>query len=215
MSEPAKKHDQIPESYTPKELPEIVELAASLPKPPKKKGRKARVIEIQNAHLELLPPLKLIGRRYTNADRVKGGYSAYWAQWHRENLFAPLEALPKAPGVERGCFGFMRCDGNFEEHFEYWIGLVRAPDSPVPAGYESLALPAAPVFVCWLCGREKDGLYGQHERCVERLQAEGYTYYHDAQGYGYHFERYSEERFVDLDSSGRVILDYGLFVEKE
>lgn len=180
------------------------------------------MIEIQNVHLEQMPPLKFIGKRYTNADRdAGGGYGTRWGEWFENDWFTPLAGeesawfAPPVPGVKPGCIGFMRCDGDFDEHFEYWIGLLRAPDAPVPEGYESIDLPAATVGVCWLYGREKDGLYGQHNRCWEALQAEGLTERHDAQGYGYAFERYNGERFHNHygDENSRVILDYGIYVK--
>ena len=215
MSEPAKKPGQQPESYDPHEVPEIVKMAANLPQPPQKRRRKSRMIEIQNVHLEQWPSLKLIGKRYTNADRVKGSFSAQWTRWHENGWFAPLEALPKVPGMEPGPLGFMRCLGDtFDEYFEYWIGTLELPESPVPEGYEFIDLPAATVGICWLYGREKDGLYGQHSRCAEALQAQGWEFFDQPQQ-SFSFERYSCERFKDLDGTGRVILDYGIRVKWE
>ena len=183
------------------------------------------MIEIQNVHLEQMPPLRFIGKRYTNADRdAGGGYGARWGEWFARDWFTPLSGgesawfAPPVPGVEPGCIGFMRWNcRDFDTSFEYWIGLMCSPDTPVPEGYESIDLPAATVGVCWLNGREKDGLYGQHERCWEALQAEGLTEHHDAQGYGYAFERYNGERFEKHyeDENSRVILDYGIYGKEQ
>ena len=180
------------------------------------------MIEIQNVHLEQMPPLKLIGKRYTNADRVDGGYGAHWQEWFERDWFTPLAgeesawSTPPAPGVEPGCIGFMRYDcRDFDTSFEYWIGLMKSPETPVPPGYEAIDLPAGPVGVCWLGGRVADGLYGQHCRCEEAVKAEGWALYTDAQGYMYCFERYNGERFSDRyeDENSRVILDYGIYVQ--
>jgi len=172
------------------------------------------MIEIQNVHREQMPPLKLIGKRYTNADRVDGSYGAHWQEWFDKKWFAPLEALPMLPpDVETGCIGFMRWNcADFDTSFEYWIGTMDLLDTSVPEGYESIELPAKDVGVCWLYGKEKDGIYGQHDRCVEAIEAK-WELYTDPQGYMYCFERYNGERFKDQDGKNRVILDYGIYLK--
>ena len=184
-----------------------------------------RMIEIQNVHLEHMPPLRFIGKRYTNADRdAGGGFGARWGEWFENDWFTPLAGeasawfAPPAPGVEPGCIGFMRwnCD-DFDTSFEYWIGMMKSPETPVPPGCESIDLPAGPVGVCWLGGSAAEGLYGQHGRCEEAVKAEGWALYTDAQGYMYCFERYNGERFSEHyeDENSRVILDYGIYVTIE
>ncbi|MDR0883745.1 MAG: GNAT family N-acetyltransferase [Oscillospiraceae bacterium] len=207
-----KKEDFL-ESHSPKDMPEILRMAASMPTTPRKLKRRERMIEVQNVHLEQLPPLRFIGKRYTNADRDKGGgYGAHWKEWHDKGWFAPLEALPELPaGVETGYVGFMRCNNG---NFEYWIGTFDLPTTAPPEGYEFIDLPASTVGVCWLYGREKDGLYGQHDRCAEALKAQGWAFFDDPQE-SFAFERYNGERFKDRDGTGRVILDYGIRVKQE
>jgi len=209
MSEPAKKPGRQPESYSPKGKPEILKLAERLNTAP------THMIEIQNVHLEYLPPLQFIGKRCT---RRKGGYGAHWQEWFDKDWFAPLVALPEVPGVETGYIGLMRCDGVHDKkgrfpNFEYWIGTMDLPESPVPPGYESIDLPASPVGVCWLRGRVEDGIYGQHNRCEEAVKAQGQELHTDPRGFRYFFERYNGERFYTPDEEGRVILDYGIYVK--
>jgi hypothetical protein len=72
--------------------------------------------EITKTHKEHFPSLRFIGKRYTNADRVDGGYGAYWREWHEKGWFAPLEALPALPnGMETGYIGFMRNSPDWED----------------------------------------------------------------------------------------------------
>ena len=50
--------------------------------------------EIIKTLKENLPALRLIGKRYTNADRDEyGGYGAKWSEWGNNNWFEPLEKL--------------------------------------------------------------------------------------------------------------------------
>jgi hypothetical protein len=49
----------------------------------------AKVIK---AFKESFPPLRLIGRRYTDADRgPDGGFSQKWGEWFERGWFQPLE----------------------------------------------------------------------------------------------------------------------------
>jgi predicted transcriptional regulator YdeE len=170
-------------------------------------------VEIQNVHRETLPALKLVGKKYTNTDRVNGGYGAHWHTWFENDWFEQLEALPQPTGAaESGFLGFMRCNGN-DEDFEYWIGLFVSSKSPVPEGFAALDLPAGEVGVCWLHGREKDGIFSQHNRCEEELEKQGWEFFYDANGYKLFFERYNCPRWTTPDEKGQVILDYAIFIK--
>ena len=169
-------------------------------------------IKIQNIHRESLPALRLIGRRYTNFNRgPSGGYGEKWCEALQPGgLLDQLDALPHPAGVEHGCLGFMRCDGT-DENFEYWIGRFYNAGSAVPEGMDYLDIPAGEVGVCWLFGREKDGIFGQHGKCEKALQKQGWPLGTDAQGYKVFFERYSA-RWEQPDAKNRVILDYGIYL---
>jgi hypothetical protein len=88
--------------------------------------------EIIKVYKEHLPALRFIGKRYTENDRVNGGYGHKWGEWFQNNWFSPLEKSGSAGDIENGYLGFMRCYPNFE----YWIGVFLPPDTNIPEGYD-------------------------------------------------------------------------------
>lgn len=168
--------------------------------------------EIVNVEKITFPALRLIGRRYTEADRKNGFFSHKWGEWHEGNLFAPLERLPLPEGdafFDGSYIGALRMlDGSFE----YWIGMFFPEDTPVPEGYESARLPEGNCAVFWIKGNEASGeIYGMSaERlCQAELDRRGWMRKDD----GWHFERYNCPRFTAPDGEGNVILDYGIPLE--
>lgn len=158
------------------------------------------------------PACRLLGRRYTEADRQDGSFAHKWGEWFAGNLFAALEHLPLPEGDEfyDGAYiGAMRmADGEFE----YWIGMFFPEDTAVPEGFESVDLPAGSCALLWICGNEASGeIYGMSaERlCQAELDRRGWR---RKEG-GWHFERYNCPRFTNPDAAGDVILDYGIPLE--
>ena len=50
--------------------------------------------QIIKAYKEHFPALRLIGKRYTNADRdAGGGYGDKWHEWHQNGWLAEMEKL--------------------------------------------------------------------------------------------------------------------------
>jgi hypothetical protein len=47
--------------------------------------------EIIKTYKEHFPAIRLIGKRYTDADRANGSFGAQWAEWHVNGWFDPLE----------------------------------------------------------------------------------------------------------------------------
>lgn len=185
--------------------------------PPALEHRKGDyMLSFENIHKEHFPPLRFTGKRYTNKDRVDGGYGAHWREWFEKGWFDALVVLPPLPEeVQTGYIGFMRWKCDFENTFEYWIGTFDLPDTPPPPGYASLDIPESDIGVVWIHGRESDGIYSQHGKCESLLEESGMTVARNigGDGYTYCFERYHGGRFDTPDSEGRVILDYGIFVE--
>jgi len=51
-------------------------------------------MEIKKVYKENLPKVKLIGKRYTNADRDESGtFAGHWQQWFREEWFDALKSI--------------------------------------------------------------------------------------------------------------------------
>ncbi len=174
-------------------------------------------MEIIKSYRQSVPAVKLIGRKYGDADRVDGMFGYHWMQWMDNGWFQTIEVA--AGGKESlqslyedgtAALGFMRYkDG---APFEYWIGMFTPPSTPAPEGFDYLELGASNLGICWYLGTE-DEIYGKEHLAMERIQAEGMALQPDEQGYLNFFERYSMERFVDQDESKNKILDIGFVVK--
>lgn len=166
-------------------------------------------MEIVKVMKESMPDVKLIGKRYTDKDRDEHGtFARYWQQWFGEGLFDALCACKSIPGVSEDSFGLMRMT---EDGFEYWIGALFAPDSDVPGGYDTVAIPAGNVGVCWLRGNDKNGeMYSMEasDMAMKALTKSGMSFADD----GWFFERYNKARFTQPDENGFVILDIGTYL---
>ncbi len=166
-------------------------------------------IEIINAYIEEWPACRFIGRRYTPADSVNGSYGRKWGEWWANNLFAPLEKLPRLPIVGDSTMAAMRV---VDSQLEYWIGFFCAADAEAPEGYEAIEISPRRYAVLWRKGDEHNGeLYGleAHNLCLEELHRHGWIRRED----DWCFERYNCPRFTTPDEAGRVILDYGIAIE--
>ena len=159
--------------------------------------------EIIKVYKEHQPALRLIGKRYTDADMLNGGFGHLWGKWFQNNWFAALEGLGEVKGIENGYLGFMGSHPG-----EYWIGMFLPPNTVAPEGYEFIDLAEGDVGVCWIKGKNYDGsIYGMHEKCLEKLKENRM----DKHG-GFFFERYNCPRFTEKDDQGNVILDYGVYL---
>ncbi len=174
------------------------------------------MIQIINVYRQKLPRLRFIGKRYADSDRVDGSFGHLWEQWFKEAYFAALEANSKPAS----CFddanaplGLMRFREK-DHDFQYWIGLFRAADSPVPDGFESADFDASDVGIAWIQGPENE-LYKNEMQAFQRMTEEGYKIQADAEGATWFFERYSDERFMPENSDALPILDIGVYIASE
>ena len=122
---------------------------------------------------EMLPNVKLIGRRYTNADRdASGSFGPKWGEWFENGYFESLEKCAGVRRVSDDYFGAMR-DGS--AGFEYWIGMLAEPGSDVPEGFEAIEISGGPLGVCYVRGRADSAeLFGcdVHDACVAAWTAQ-------------------------------------------
>ena len=164
---------------------------------------------IIKTYKEHLPKLRFIGKRYTDNDRMNGGYGHKWDEWFRNGWFEALEKRGEAEGVENGYLGLMRSPG-----FEYWIGMFLPPETPAPDGYECIEMDEGDVGVCWIKGKEENGdIFGMHDQCMEKFKESGMgDFRSSAEGQTVFFERYNCPRFMERDDEGEVILDYGIYL---
>lgn len=162
------------------------------------------MITILKTQREVLPAAKLIGKRYTDADRDdSGGFGVQWGQWFANHWFEPLLGADLA-GNCSDPVGAMRCTA---AGFEYWIGVLAAPEHPVPEGYEAVRIPEGDLGVCFLYGKENSAdLFGMeaHNACVQAWADLGWHPQPDV----WYLERYNCPRYTVPDENGNVILDY-------
>ena len=168
-------------------------------------------MKIMKVYREYIPGVRLIGKRYTDADRKdEGGYAHKWKEWFDQNTAKTFVEMESLPGYEDVMIGAMYC----KEEFEYWIGMFFPPETEVPEGFDYADLPKSDLGTCWLYGKESTGeLYGPepHHACMEALKKKGW----DPKEEGWTFERYHCPRFTNEDGKGNVILDYCAHLKEE
>lgn len=167
------------------------------------------MVTILETRQETYPAVQLIGRRYTDADRdAFGSFGEKWQDWFRSGRFDALRQCGGIDQVSDDFIGAMRCT---EAGFEYWIGVLMAPEDPVPPGFEAVPIPAGNLGVCFLYGRDgSSDLFGMdaHNACVAAWQSQGWTPAPDA----WFLERYNCPRYTTPDEQGNVILDYCVYL---
>lgn len=161
--------------------------------------------EIKRIYRQSLPEMKLVGRCYGENDKCNGTFSNKWEEWFKNDLFSPLKLEGGGAEPFADCDAYIGlCRIKEGEPFQYWIGVFLPPDAPVPAGYESVALDALDIAVCWVYGKEPD-IYSFC--CLSALREAGYEWTADSSGVKWYFERYVCERFLKPDEKGNLILD--------
>jgi len=167
--------------------------------------------EIAKVYRERFPALRFVGKRYTGADGIDGGFAALWDQWFENGWFEPLDMADGVDVVDNGYIGLMRC----RPEFEYWIGVFLPSDAAVPSGYEFVDLAAGDVGMCWIKAPQGDkAIFGMDEQCAESVREGGLGTIRsrDAED-AYVFERYNCPRFTTPDADGNVVLDYGMYLD--
>lgn len=165
--------------------------------------------EIKRVYSQSMPAMKLVGRRYTEADRQNGTFGCKWSEWFENDLFSPLK-MPDTAEPFEDCDAYIGlCRMKEGEPFEYWIGVFLPPDFPVAEGYDSVLLDAGEIGVAWVCGKEPDIYFCC---CLEKLKEAGLEWTADKNGVKWCFERYVRPRFLAPDENGDVILDMCYYV---
>lgn len=163
------------------------------------------MITILETFLERCPDLKLVGKRYTDADRDQyGSFGEKWGQWFANGWFLTLESIGTAQ--DDSYVGAMRIT---EAGFEYWIGMLLASAEKIPEGFSVMEIPAGDMAVSYLYGKDGSAeLFGMeaHEACVAAWSAKGWI------PSGWFLERYNCPRYTTPDEKGNVILDYCAYV---
>ena len=159
---------------------------------------------------ERIPAVKLTGIKYTNADRgPDGSFACQWERWFQKGYFNQIESCERAVGVGGDYIGAMRMG---PDGFEYWIGMLIAPQAEIPEGFEAVEIPAGELGVCYVYGKDETGeLFGMdvHQACVRSWEEKGWKVSAD----GWYLERYNWPRYTTPDEKGNVILDYCAYMQ--
>jgi len=181
--------------------------------------------EIIKTYKERFPSLRLIGKRYTDDDRVDGSFGAKWGEWHQKGWFGELESAANPAEGEYGYLGLMTFRTDHQElspeenGFIYWIGIFFPPETPVPNGFDYLDLPESDVGINWIYGNGENGeIYGAepHSAAYQKLCDNGWGELGQNAGGEkliVFFENYTCPRFTTPDDQGNVILDYGFYLK--
>ena len=179
--------------------------------------------EVTRVYKEHFPALRLIGKRYTNADRVNGLFSSKWGEWDQNDWYAELQKLGPSDAVDNGVLGLMTCRSDHQEtgrdEFTYWIGWLFPAGTAVPDGFDHLDLPESDVGMTWVLGDDRTGeIYGHdpHTASYHKLTEQGWNRLRENAGGEktlVFFERYNGQRYTTRDEQGKVTLDYGFYIE--
>lgn len=170
--------------------------------------------EIIKCYKERLPALRFIGKKYTDKDRVYGGFGAKWGEWFQNGWFDELEKLGVLSENGNAYLGLMKWA---EGSFEYWIGIFFPENTLVPEGYGYVDFIGSDIGTCWIYGFEQnDNIYGMHDECVAKMMEEGFDFqddFGDGNKQFWFFERYNCPRFTTPDENGKIILDYCFYIK--
>lgn len=159
-------------------------------------------MKILETRLETYPAVKLIGKRYSDNDRdADGSYASKWDEWFRNGWFSQLKG-----GIETISDDYVGMDRFTSAGFEYWIGILMAPEDPVPQGFETVEIPAGDLAVSLVWGKPGPEIFGMDAlmACFAAWTERGWHPAKDA----WYLERYNCPRFTQPDAEGNVILDH-------
>jgi|GEM_PF-1449865 len=162
--------------------------------------KEIRIVAVYTEHFN---DLRLIGKKYGKED-----FDARWDEWYANDWFSPLERLGPASENDGAPLGAAQTATG---KLEYWIGMLFAPGTAVPEGYDYVDIPARDVAVCQIQGKNRRDLHSYEAHCLslETIKKHGHT----GSVNGWCFERYTSPRFTVPDAQGSVILDYCVTLE--
>lgn len=158
-------------------------------------------MEIVKIVRESCPAARFIGKKYTS--------SPDWGEWWEKGWFDILESAPRLDFNGDAYLGAVRIvDGDPER----WVGMLFAPNTPVPEGFEHVDIEPLDYAVCYLRDREGSGEFftmDTHDACLDAMEAQGLVRRED----DWCIERYACPNWTTPDADGCVILDYAIAIK--
>jgi len=176
MSEPIKKIEQTPESYSPKDKPEIIKLAEL-----------ATDVKINDEIVPLLfkkeiihlPKSFLVGKKVTypiakqGVKEEDGGnppLNLLWQQCGNDGTFDWIEKQKDHIYLEAHLgFYYNMTDS---DTFSYIVGTLMDAETPVPEGFTYHEIPESEFAVCWYRYKDEDDIWSVAHSTVEKLMEE-------------------------------------------
>ena len=163
---------------------------------------------LANFQILYLPPVRVIGReiRYGMDEHMNGNnrLPAFWETCFNNNLFAPLEAIPKSvfdPSYVGLICDWERGDGEFS----YVVGMRMIVGTPAPAGYVYYDLNPCKAAIAWITGPSVAEICSSaHEMTLAAGAEHGVRF----QNSSWNMELYNCPRFTTPDADGNITLDY-------
>ena len=174
------------------------------------------IVKVYKCHF---PPLRLIGKRYTDADRGENGmFDVCWDAFNRSRWFDLLEKSGSSKDVEASKLGVMTINATDHSGFSYWIGMLFPAETEVPIGFDYLDLPESDIGMTHIYGSNQNGeIYGDkpHTAAYNKLRQAGMGELNKSAGGAdtlVFFEQYTE-KMRNPDEHGKVVLNYGFYIE--
>jgi hypothetical protein len=176
--------------------------------------------KIVKVYKEHFPALRFVGKRYTDADRGEdGSFSARWVAFEGNDWFDLLEKSGPSRDVEASRLGLMTISAADHSGFSYWIGMLFPAGAEVPSGFAHLDLPESAIGMAHIYGSDESGeIYGDkpHAAAYSKLREAGMGELNKSAGGTdtlVFFEQYTD-RMERPDGNGKVILNYGFYIEQ-
>ena len=170
--------------------------------------------EIIKTYRQEIGPLRFIGSRYDDADRMTGKLALQWNRFLVSGWFERLESLAGGDLTkiyEDGDAYISLMRHKKDEPMQYWIGMFLPAGTEVPEGFDYVDFSASNLGVCWVYGPDSEVVRCEGT-CIDRLVEGSLSTVTDSEGAYWAFVRYQCPRFTTPDEKGNVILDICHFV---
>ncbi len=175
MSEAVKKSDQIPESYSPKERPEIIKIAEAVSSV-SINGEiipflfKKDMIHLSKAILVGKQVTYPVAKQGIKGEDANPPLSLLWDECKKDGTFSYLDHQKDSIRLEAhlGLYYDINKNGNFS----YLVGVLMKEDVTVPEGFAGHEIPATDVAVCWYKYKDGDDIWSVAHGTVEKYMTE-------------------------------------------
>lgn len=152
---------------------------------------------------------RMIGKKIT----VKQGRNAkkHWNTFLNDGSNELLQKLDDRTSPFGDCIGYMENYDPISKTFIEMPGVFTKPNTIVPEGFDYIDLPKCLMGICAISGDNQNIDRGAHNKTVKMMIKEGYE---PDYSYGFSFEYYSLEKFVQTKQGDDYTFYYYLPCKK-